>query len=103
MILGSRDESRRRNGKRAFLTRAVASMAFSALALSANTVKAQTAERDVEQAERFFLEGRASMKAGRYEEACARFAESQRFEPASGTLLNLAACREAQGRTATAW
>jgi hypothetical protein len=58
---------------------------------------------DGERAEQLFMQGRASMKAHRYEEACAKFAESDSLDPASGTLLNLAACREAQGRTATAW
>jgi hypothetical protein len=63
----------------------------------------ESAEKDAERAEGFFVEGRSAMKARRYEEACAKFAESHRLDPASGTLLNLAVCREAQGRTATAW
>ncbi len=64
---------------------------------------AERAEGDAQRAERFFVEGRSAMRAGRYEEACANFAESHRLDPASGALLNLAVCREAQGRTATAW
>jgi hypothetical protein len=64
---------------------------------------AQLPEHDAERAEHFFVEGRSAMKMRRYEEACAKFSESQQLEPASGTLLNLAVCREAQGRTATAW
>jgi hypothetical protein len=83
--------------------RGVVFAALCAFMLSAGAARAQSSPSDSERAERFFLEGRASMKAHRYEEACAKFAESQRFEPASGTLLNLAACREAQGRSATAW
>jgi hypothetical protein len=60
-------------------------------------------EQDTERAERFFVQGRSAMRALRYEEACAKFSESHHVDPASGTLLNLAVCREAQGRTATAW
>ncbi|HEV8551014.1 MAG TPA: hypothetical protein VGQ57_18330 [Polyangiaceae bacterium] len=56
-----------------------------------------------ERAEHLFVQGRAFLHEGHYDEACDAFAESQRLDPASGTLLNLAACREAQGRIASAW
>ena len=47
--------------------------------------------------------GRARMKEGKYEEACAAFAESLRLERAVGTLYNIALCSEELGRTASAW
>jgi hypothetical protein len=54
-------------------------------------------------AEQLFREAHALLKERRYAESCAKFAESQRVEPASGTLLALAYCEEQAGRLATAW
>jgi len=53
--------------------------------------------------ERLFREGRALFEAGEIEPACKKFAESQRVDPALGTLLNLAECEARLGHTATAW
>lgn len=55
------------------------------------------------QAEVLFREGRDLMTAGKYQEACAAFEQSQKLEPAITTLLNLAGCREKAGQLATAW
>jgi hypothetical protein len=54
-------------------------------------------------AEAFYREGQRLLAEGNVHEACAKFAESQRSEPALGTLINLASCHEQEGKTASAW
>jgi hypothetical protein len=49
-----------------------------------------------------FREGKELMAAGRTAEACEKFARSLELAKRGGTLLNLAVCREAEGRFATA-
>ncbi len=58
--------------------------------------------RDPAGADMLFRQGREAMKAGDYARACAKFAESDRLDPATGTVLNLAQCEEKQGRFASA-
>ncbi|HEY3801919.1 MAG TPA: tetratricopeptide repeat protein [Kofleriaceae bacterium] len=55
------------------------------------------------QAEVLFRQGRDLLKAGKVDEACAAFDESEKLDPAITTLINLAGCREKQGELATAW
>lgn len=43
------------------------------------------------------------MAEGKVEAACPKFADSNKLDPASGTLLNLGSCFEKLGRTASAW
>src|SRR5262249_31212082 len=77
--------------------RRAAGMAF-LIMLAAS--KARAAPRTAEALSR---EGRQWMAAGNTAEACARFAQSNQLEAASGTLLNLARCHEYLGKIATAW
>ena len=58
---------------------------------------------DAAAAEQLFAEGRALVAAKNYDLACPKLEASQRLDPGAGTLLNLAGCYEAAGRTATAW
>lgn len=54
-------------------------------------------------AEQLFRDGRALLKAGKIDEACEKFQQSRDVEAKFGTVLNLADCRERQGKLATAW
>jgi len=54
-------------------------------------------------AEALFQEGRKLLAEGQTAVACEKLKDSFALDPMSGTLLNLAACYEKQGKTATAW
>ena len=68
----------------------------------APAARAQSAA-DKAAAEALFDEGKRLREAKRYSEACPKFADSQRLDPAVGTLLNLALCYKENGQTASAW
>jgi hypothetical protein len=55
------------------------------------------AARASDTAERLFHEARQAVAAGDFATACPKFEESQRIEPAPGTLMNLAECEEHLG------
>jgi hypothetical protein len=76
----------------------------SALALAALlAAPAALANPNAPLAEKLFLEAQSLLKAGKVHEACDRLAESHKLDPALGTLINLAACHEKEGKTASAW
>jgi len=59
--------------------------------------------RDAAAAEALFRQGREAADAGDYATACEKFKESNRLDPAVGTVFNIADCEERLGRLATAW
>ena len=69
------------------------------------SARAQTAQSgsDKVAAEALFEDARKLAAAGKYADACPKFADSERLDPSPSTLLNLANCWEKVGRTATAW
>lgn len=66
-------------------------------------IQCPAAHADPAAAEALFREGRALLQRGELAPACEKLEASNTLDPSAGTLLNLAACRLKQGRTATAW
>jgi hypothetical protein len=72
-----------------------------ALGLSTATAQAQSGDSAVAQA--LFDQAKELMASGHGAEACPKLEESQRLDPHSGTLINLASCYELTKRLASAW
>ncbi|HEX2733378.1 MAG TPA: hypothetical protein VHM70_17325 [Polyangiaceae bacterium] len=73
------------------------------ISLALSWARLAQAGKDSAAAEALFQEGRQLLEAGNTQQACPKFAESQRLEPAMGTLLGLALCHEQDGKYASAW
>lgn len=73
------------------------------VALACPSAYAQVASENAAAAESLFREGKALLKEGKFEEACAKLAASNNLDPGAGTLLNLGDCYEKAGKTASAW
>ncbi len=73
------------------------------LALLSGLLSARVAAaQDTTKADETFDAGHRLMKDGKLTDACPKFEESQRADPASGTLLALAYCQELSGLLASA-
>ncbi len=72
-------------------------------ALIAGTALGQTSASDKASAEALFDQGVRLMKQNGFSDACPKLEESERIDPAVGTLLYLGECYERVGKTASAW
>jgi len=73
------------------------------LALLTSGAFAQTSAADKAAAEALFDQGVRLMKQNSFADACPKLEESERIDPAVGTLLYLGECYERVGKVASAW
>ncbi len=86
------------------MTAARARTVFAVAAVSALFAATPRARADdLATAQALFEAARIAQTHGDYAAACPKFAESERLDPAPGTLLNLADCEEHLGHLALAW
>jgi hypothetical protein len=69
----------------------------------ASTAPALAQSRDPAGAEKLYADGEKLRDAGDWAAACAKFEGSLALDPAAGTVLQLFACAEREGKLATAW
>jgi hypothetical protein len=73
-----------------------------AVLVGAERAGAQPSDADVKAADALFQSAKAAMERGDLATACPRFAESQRLDPAAGTMLNLGECEARTGKLTAA-
>lgn len=76
-------------------------LVLAAAALSSVSARAESGNSAVAQA--LFDQAKQLIAAGHVAEACPKLEESERLDPRSGTLINLANCYERTSRLASAW
>jgi hypothetical protein len=86
----------------AIARKCVCSLVALLVAMVTSLASAQSGDSRV-LAQSLFQEGKRLLDAGKIDPACEKLEESQKLDPAGGTLLNLARCHELQGKIATAW
>lgn len=78
-----------------------------AVLFASNVALAQTSAAQpaggVARAEALFTEAKSLRDSGKYPDACAKFAESERLAPGVGVSLYLGDCYDHIGKTASAW
>lgn len=78
-------------------------LCISSLLLVAVPAWATPTPEDVALSEALFREGKSLLQEGKFDLACPKLAESNRLDPAGGTLVTMGLCYEGAGKTATAW
>ena len=92
-------------GSRSWLSRVATAIAAAALGVAAMGGRVAHAASPAEKAmaESLFREAKKLLAKKSVAEACRKLEESQKLDPALGTLLNLAQCHEQEGKLAAAW
>jgi hypothetical protein len=85
------------------LARLVVSVVFVCAGTQARADEPRDRDRDRAEADELFQKGKGALGRQDYPRACQYFQDSQRLDPAIGTLLNLALCQEIVGKFASAW